>query len=369
MSAEQFNNHTHQAVNGSHSNPCPLCFKEDWCFLIGEDIEAVVCGRTDVAPEGWVRVSEAKDGRGVFVKTNARKKKKRSLLPNPESVLPLEIQEKKDIPQWVTLQTVGTESEKQIEYFYPNPETGERMGKVVRKQWTDRRAVYGSKKATKEIRPWHWAKPHRPDLKEGWWSDRGKGTKEYGYVWFPYRHNEIGDSKVVFYGGGEQCVEAYRELGLTATCNQGGEGSYIQQLVDVLMVKKPDLFVISPDNDNTGWTAAEKLRKACLKASVPAVIINLNNVYPNLKEKGDIYNIVVESGMNKKEIVQKLEAEISRTLSVEEAENFNFHPDNNDGILDSESIDPNCANNKTAETVILNTLLKGQQKIVISDIF
>lgn len=126
-------------IEASRSNPCRLCGAEKWCFHLSED--SVTCDRVDQAPDGWIKTGKAKDGRSIFAKEGSRRHRHHSL-PNPEEILPLVLNPKTDSPQWVTLSTVGTESEQQIEYFYPNPETGEKLGKVVRKQWTDRRAVY-----------------------------------------------------------------------------------------------------------------------------------------------------------------------------------------------------------------------------------
>lgn len=181
--------------------------------------------------------------------------------------IPLALDPKTDSPQWVTLNTIGTESEQQIEYLYPDPETGELLGKVVRKQWTDRRVVYGRNgEDTKRIRPWHWSEPyHQNQEGQGFWSDRGKGSKP----WSLYRQAEVRDviasgwAKVVFYVAGEQAVETARQIGLTAFCNQGGEGSYIQNMVDFLRVNKPELFIIWRDFDEAGRKLADKLLKAC----------------------------------------------------------------------------------------------------------
>ena len=67
--------------------------------------------------------------------------------------------------------------------------------------------------------------------------------------WPLYRQAEVreaiasGTTKVVFYIAGEQGVETARgELGLTAFCNKGSEGSYLQQIVDFLKANKPRVW-------------------------------------------------------------------------------------------------------------------------------
>jgi putative DNA primase/helicase len=310
-------------IEASRDNPCLLCGSDDWCFHLSKN--ATICGKTDYAPSGWLKISKAKDGRGIFAKEGSRSHRCHGL-PNPKEILPLQLNPKLDLPQWVTLSTVGSESEQQIEYFYPDPDTGEPLGKVVRKQWSNRRAVYGrSRRDTKEIRPWHWAKPFRPDVQDGWWSDRGKGEKEYGYKWSLYRQSEVKEAiasgeAVVFYVAGEQAVETAREIGLTAFCNQGGEGSYLQEIVDFLRANKPQLFVIFPDHDDTGRKSGAKLLQACTKANIPTVMIEPENIWLDLPNKGDIYDVVTKSGMGRPEIIERLEAELHRTLLSRQGE-------------------------------------------------
>ncbi|WP_009630211.1 phage/plasmid primase, P4 family [Synechocystis sp. PCC 7509] len=319
------NLHTNNSIEANRANPCPLCDSDHWCFHLSED--AVICGKTDYAPIGWVKTGEAKDGRGIFAKEN-RKRRSQGGLPDETEILPLRLDPKTDSPQWVTRSTVGNEFEQEIEYLYPDAETGEPLGKVVRKQWSDRRPAYGrSGRDTKEIRPWHWVEPHHPHQGEkGWWSDRGKGSKQFPL----YRQAEVreaiasGSAEVVFYVAGEQAVETARQLGLTSFCNQGGEGSYTSQFVDFLSANKPKLFVICPDNDETGRKSADKLLKACIKAGIHAIAIEPTNIWADTPTKGDITDIVNSSGMDSSEIIEQLEIEISRALLVRQNEPISY---------------------------------------------
>ena len=129
---------SNNGVEASRANPCHVCGSDHWCFNLSED--AAICGKTDYPPISWVKTGEAKDGRGIFAKEGSRK---RGGLPSHAEILPLALDPKTDSPQWLTLSTVGSEFEQQIEYYYPNPETKEPLIKVVRRQWSDRRAVYG----------------------------------------------------------------------------------------------------------------------------------------------------------------------------------------------------------------------------------
>lgn len=315
--------HTSNGVEASVTNPCPLCDGDNWCFHLNSN--AVICGKSDRAPIGWLKTGEAKDGRGIFAREG--RVHQRGNLPNPEEILPLSLDPKTDSLRWVILSTVGSESEQQIEYLYPDPETGQPLGKVRRKQWSDRRAVYGrSGRDTKEIRPWHWVEPHHPDQgNQGWWSDRGKGSKP----WPLYKQAEVRDAiasgaaEVVFFNGGEQAVETARQLGLTSFCNQGGEGSYLQEIINFLSGNKPKLFVICPDNNDTGRKTSDKLLKLCVKAGIPAIAIEPTNIWSDLPQKGDITDIVNSSGMDKDEIIERLEIEISRALLIRQNEQQN----------------------------------------------
>lgn len=313
-----------KGVEASRDNPCPFCGGEDWCFHLGDD--AGICGRVDTPPQGYFKSATAKDGRPIFRREGSSKRQRSGGLPQPEEVLPLALNPKTDSPQWLTLSRVGTESEQQIEYFYPNAVSGAPLGKVVRKQWTDRRAVYGRdghKKHTKLIKPEHWVKPYHPNQgNSGWWSDRGKGQDD----WPLYREGETRDAiasgaaKVVFYVAGEQAVETARGLGLTAFCNQGGEGSYVQDVIDFLSTSRPRLFVIWGDNDDVGRKSAAKLLKACAKANIPAITIDPEEVWSACPEKGDIHDVVTKSGMSSEEIIKNLETEIHRALLERQTE-------------------------------------------------
>lgn len=304
-----------RGVQASSENKCPCCDSPSWCFIL-DNGNAVLCERTDVAPDGWKRTGTAKDGRPIYAKGSSRQSDRRykGILPDPLD-LRLEVYPKSDFPQWVE---IGRDSrgikELMIEFIYPDAQTGEAVGKVVRKQREDRQAVYDGK--TKHIRPEHWAQPAYPGMKDGWWSDRGKGTK----TWSLYREAEArdalasGECNVLIYGAGEQAVEAFRHLGLFSICAQGGEGTGDAQIINFLKRNTPQVFVIPPDNDEPGLKAGVKLQASCDRAKIPAVTINLKNIWALLPPKGDITNILNESGMSESEIIKRLEAEIRRAI-------------------------------------------------------
>jgi hypothetical protein len=301
----------------SNDNPCPGCGKNGWCFHVSDS--AFVCGRTDQPPDGYERRGAASDGRGIFAKIGSSRPERSEYRPSlVERLLPIEWQPKTDSPQWQpTRKKDGDNFEQVIEYLHPDPVTGNPLGKVVRKQWSDRRAVYGRKGQTlqsKEIRPWHWAAPASPEL-DGHWSDRGKGTKP----WPLYRQAEAAEADLLFVLAGEQAVEAARSLGLTAACQQGGEKS-LKPVIDFLKKNDPELLVIWPDNDPTGYDSAQKLKSSCDSLDIRAVVLSPSKIWAQMPEKGDITDLVEKSGMEIEAIRAEIEAEVKRCVQLVETE-------------------------------------------------
>ena len=308
-----------KGIQASNDNRCPCCDSPSWCFIL-DDGNAVICGRTDVAPLSWERTGTAKDQRPIYalVGTSGGYQRYKGILPSPSSII-LKTHPLADFPQWVEIGSdYGGVKELQMDFLYPDAETGEPLGKVVRKQWSDRRRAYNNGKDTKQLRPHHWAEPYHPDQGSlGWWSDRGKGSKP----WPLYREAEAGgaitsiECNILFNGTGEQAVESFRRLGLFSIGAAGGEGTGDAQIIDFLKRNTPQVFVIAADEDEAGHKAAAKLQQGCNKAKLPTLTINLKNIWSLLPPKGDITNILNESGMSESEIVKRLEAEIRRAIA------------------------------------------------------
>ena len=373
--------HSNDVRSVSSKEPCPLCNGEYQCYIFGDKVG---CASFDEAPEGWEKLKQDKNGRWIFAPAGSSSRKysrsgkqrkgktPKVTLPSADEVLPLLLANRTedDFPQWVeTGNRHGDHYESQIEYLYPCPETGEPLGKVVRKQWSDRRPCYGKdRNQTKEIKPWHWVNPSHPDEgTEGWWSDRGKGKKAWGL----YQQQEIelevaagGEIQVLFGIAGEEAVESTRKLGLWAITNQGGEGSFVQQTVDfVSQCAKPKLFVIFGDNDPTGRGTSTKLLAASLKAGIPTINLDPLGIWEEMPHKGDITNVLKESGMSQDEIIRKLEEQIRQQLSDQ-------NPDSTfdaEGTSDEWDI-PNSHNpNEEFTQFTLNTLYGDKPWICADD--
>ncbi|MFE4108550.1 hypothetical protein [Almyronema epifaneia] len=369
------------AYEANPKQHCPLCDRGDYCFLIGDPIELVLCSRTDPnnPPQGWNYVGEAKDHRPKFASQQKRQRKNSKY---PELV-ELQPQDLPDIPQWQpvtppeTLSTgdivlhcvnglrigkfyhitgrvtkrgkqpplikvapigyerVGatelpekeleyaiedpTESAElnQVEYLYPDPYTQKELGKVVRRQWSDRRQWFDKFRKTKEIRPWHW------DGKK-WQS--GKGDRQ----WPLYRELEakeaIINGQIVFAVAGEQAVEHYRQLGLVAVTVAGGEAKFVEiadRLQDAFNTAKEagvkPLLAIHPDFDLTGETKfADGLSLECRKRDIPAVAMDPQHIWLDIPHGGDIFDVVTQSGMSHKEIIMAIEYAIDEAIDHQE---------------------------------------------------
>ncbi len=396
--------------HASSQERCPLCDRDRYCYLIkNEAREAykVLCQWTDATnpPEGWNHVGIAKDGRPIFAKIGcARKRRKSKKYPAIVSLYP---QDKPDIPQWQdvyipvkevdknhtvrlkpgnpgrseTLYVVHRIDGKQVqgkhtlvaklkvkdslgvgtmevplseieEIVTYDPKTGAKeqfieyhyseTQKVIRTQWSDRRKVYEGK--SKQVRPYR-----RCD--SGDWRC-GKGDKS----WSLYRQDEafatLQSRGIVFAVGGEQAVESFRAIGLTATCNQGGEGGFqqiavalseayqwgntlaeVDEQVDQELAQeeleppfnpglKP-LLVIWSDNDETGRSSAEALLKACYQHKITAVAIDPLLLWKDMPEKGDAKDWIDHlqaSGISNEQMYRRLENAIDEAIDQEEEE-------------------------------------------------
>ena len=365
-------------VYASKAIPCPICNKTDWCSLELDDDQQpflAVCGRNVEPPDDWIAHGPSKDGRVTFIKAGRVKRKHFPSVPT------LKRMEKGDIPRWkptirqieslkigdlvrtqyapghgqlkkilqstgkggqravvgpwqyesvgnqevflsdiVAIHTDDTDgSEETIEYLYPSS-TGEPFGKVIRTQWTDRRVVYQNNRRNKLVIPYHWTSEYQE------WK-KGKGKAE----WPLYREAEaketIINGGVVFAVAGEQAVECYRELGLTAVCTTGGEHRW-KEIVDILEpaflqakehMKQP-LLVIHPDFDIVGETAfATKMLERCRYRKVPAVVINPLDLWNKMPHKGDIKDWL-DTGIDHDTATRILATAIETATEYEERE-------------------------------------------------
>ena len=391
---------TQRLAHAASSQESCFCGHNNWCYLIkdqaGQLVKAI-CGRTlpEEAPEGWEHRGTAKDGRPIFTKKGHRQRKRWSKW-YPE-LIQLQLEPKEDIPQWtdtvipieqlfqgdLVLLKPGNPGGSDTVYQVKKTQLGKRNGintliailvhpngfggtlevplseiaevltrdletgakeqfteycysntqKVVRTQWTDRRAVYSGGQS-KKIRPFHQGT-------DGNWIPK-KGDDP----WPLYRQNEavaaIRNGGVVFAVGGEQAVEEFRKLGLTATCNQGGEGSY-HQIVEVLAPNFHEVFQLTAtnaesgegtadckpllvawgDNDPKGEEFSQGILKDGQKHKIAAITIDPLELWPGMPAKGDVKDWLGwchDQGMSDEEILTRLELAIDTAIDEAEAD-------------------------------------------------
>lgn len=325
------------AFEASKAQPCPLCGNESYCYLFtGTDgaFTKAVCQWTDEPPNGWDRTGTAKDGRPIFTRRGAPQNRK--YFPSYIQLSPRACGGEKswDDPQWreelvqwedTEIKDANGNREQVIYYYYPAVDRSP-LGRIERKQWTDRRAVYqskGRKLKTKQIHPQHWV--GTPE--EGVWSYK-KGDRPWPLYRETEAREEILRGGIVFVVGGEQAVEAYRSLGLCATTSQGGESNYSQivtRLEEVFSTAKKDgarpLLVIHPDHDLTGeGTFAEGLVRECYNSKIPAVVMEPLEFWPECPPGGDIHDFIIQNQLKPEAIVKSLESAISEAVDRQELE-------------------------------------------------
>jgi len=195
-------------VTVSKENPCPHCGKPDWCYSIGE---LSVCNRDQPPATGWEATTKSdQDGHLFYVP----------------------VQEKKAIRP------------AQTRYWeYPDRD-GFPLVRVRRIDFGDGRK--------KDIKQQHWGKD-----KKDW--VMGLGNVQRASIPI-YRYADvqkaIANGDYIFIVDGEQCADAFWDLGLAATCNIGGASKW--RLTDTSDLQGAKI-VICPDRDLPGVEDAAKI--------------------------------------------------------------------------------------------------------------
>ncbi|MEC4895985.1 MAG: hypothetical protein SAL07_23690, partial [Oscillatoria sp. PMC 1051.18] len=279
------------------SEPCPCCGKPDWCS-VGKDgrgeILAILCNRDAQPPNNdWVEVKRSKEDHPIYSlrndnylpqplrKTKPRKKTRKQQRPAPlpekielarlpEPGKPPEVNHKPFIPNWLSEQGIPDSATEQ-RFSYSETQW------VSRFQWADPTKPKGY---AKTFRQGH----IKPDGTTKW----GKGSDE----WLPYRFDDVlkyAQNQAVFFGEGEQVVEALRLLGLPAITLQGSSWRDIDlEVLAVLLMEVGTIPIFCPDNDDTGQKKAKAVEKAAAKHGLPCVIIDPTRLWAEMPSKGDV---------------------------------------------------------------------------------
>ena len=125
----------------------------------------------------------------------------------------------------------------------------------------------------KDFRQFH------PDGRGGW-SAGTQGVKRVLYR-LPELVSAIQDGQPVFIVEGEKDCDTLCKLGLVTTTNVGGAGKWRKEYTEYFRDAE---VIILPDNDDAGWTHADKVARSvsCVARSVRVVKL------PNLPTKGDV---------------------------------------------------------------------------------
>ena len=137
-------------------------------------------------------------------------------------------------------------------------------------------------------------------------------------------HNVI-KSDVIYFVEGEKDADNLNEIGLVATTTANGASGFNKFAIDYAKSLEDKIVYIIPDNDNAGRKYAGDIYKALNGIAKDVKILDLVNEIPNLKEKGDISDVLEEYGEQKTlEIIEKLKAKNyeSPTLPISNTADF-----------------------------------------------
>jgi hypothetical protein len=105
----------------------------------------------------------------------------------------------------------------------------------------------------------------------------------------PFRAGKLEGADAVFVVEGEKDVLSIEELGLVATCNSGGAGNFMSELVPYFTGKQ---IAILPDNDEPGRAHALKVASLLVPVAKSLKIVEL----PDLPAKGDVTDYINAGG-------------------------------------------------------------------------
>lgn len=295
----------------SQHNPCPLCAKEDWCYIYPDG--NVCCGRTDIAPPGWKIIGKGKDDRNIFaliqdkstqsayrfkkvLPSVTRRTKAFKAAPLPDKI----VLAKGSIPK----------SEKKLHH---DSRFGECYLTIY--DYGEERSVYRYESVDGSNLPGK--KSHKICLP---FSD---GKFEKGdEIWEAYRLyetlkalEECPGSNAIIAGEGEKVADCFwDDLELAAITWQGSAWTEdsIKPAIELLKARNAALVYL-PDNDPPGLKKAEKLARICANVGLPYIQINQQDINPECKDRDDIVDAFMSMG--KEGTLARIEAQINRVLA------------------------------------------------------
>ena len=123
--------------------------------------------------------------------------------------------------------------------------------------------------------------------------------KMTGAEYVLYNLPNVIKSDEVYFVEGEKDADNLNKLGLVATTSVGGASGFARRSLEYTKILKDKTIYIIPDNDKAGKTYADTVYKSLLGIAKKVKLLNLVNEVPNLKEKGDISDVLNEYGSKK----------------------------------------------------------------------
>lgn len=306
----------------SKKSPCPLCGHKDWCYGT-ESLEIVICGRTHSteAPTGYRYIKDAKDGRAMFglegnweTGRGGEGEKSQNMRPVTRSprhpFTPSAVTQEVKLARLAEIpQNVPIPQNLPIPSWLQNkgvPETATTTTyRYSENQWINRYEWEQGGVKQKTIRQFH-----QKDGKV----KCAKGKKP----WSAYRIEEAvtAQGKWVLGVEGESCVETARLLRIITISWQGSNwsGEAIANTFTQLKEAGVSGLVYWPDKDEAGEKKADKVKKASNKVGFPVLILNPDDIWEEMPEKGDLADWVTSNQMTEEERMRKIEETIEKVL-------------------------------------------------------
>lgn len=123
--------------------------------------------------------------------------------------------------------------------------------------------------------------------------------KMTGVNYVLYNLPNVVKSEIVYFVEGEKDADNLNSLGLVATTTAGGASGFKKKAAEYAENLKDKIVYIIPDNDKPGMKYAEDVQEALKGIAKESKILKLSNVVKDLKEKGDISDVLKQYGKEK----------------------------------------------------------------------
>lgn len=259
---------------------CPVCGDDNFyvdprshkwgCFSTGCDHQSII--------EALSPKSEWLKEKGFYTETQKQKFQEEKIMTKSKTNTQVNYSIAPSIARVVTLTDYnkpniveGFDEEIITTYFYSEEK------RVIRKDIPEK---------GKEIRPQY------RDANKKWVTGKGEG------LWGLYQlnhltHNIVGNWLIIVEG--EKCAEYFLSEGILATTPQSNEYTEksLREPLKTLQANGLKGIVILPDHDKPGYAKAEKLEKIADSLEIPNVTIPYTVFHKDLKEGGDIVDLLL----------------------------------------------------------------------------